>query len=305
LFTDQIQSFMARVGEDDDIRTRLWQTYAREADSLYTFMVSVAKSGYYDRAHATTFCSSFGCKREVAFSALGWERVNPPDWKGQSIFTTGYCTELKLKAMLECAGFNLEPERAYELPGWVTPDEHQIHVQPDGLLMLSDAQQEQFCSEFGFYPEGKVVIELKSMASKGFARLAGWWAKRGASKGIESNKPGYYDQAQLEMAGAGAYACVFIVENKDTQHLYQEAIKFDKLRYEELRWLFRDVYQHKDPFHFDVPDHLLPGKEKDGRLPLKWQCAYCDFNTTCWEHDHYEFEMDRGKAYVRSKEVEF
>jgi hypothetical protein len=299
-----MEQFMGCIS-DDEIRAGFWQTYVRQAEKLAEFMAKVAKTGYYKRAHATTFCSAFGCPRGVAFAALGWEGDNPPDWKGQSIFTTGYAVEIKLKTMLEHAGFSLEPEQAYELPEWVTPDGHQIHVQPDGVLRLLPQDQEEFFEEFGFYPEDRIVIELKSISDKGFARLAGWWAKRGMAKGIVANKPGWYDQAQLEMAGTGAYGCVFIVENKNGQHLYQEAVQFDKVRYEELCWLFRDVYKHKDPFHFDVPDHLQPGKEKDGKQPLKWQCLYCSYGPSCWEHEGFGFEVERNKAYVRSKEVAF
>jgi hypothetical protein len=291
----------------DSKRTAFWDAYGVEARKLAEFMRGVEESKYYHRAHATTFCSAFGCPRSVAFEALGWDRDMPMGWRAQSTFATGYTTELKIKTLLqlEHAAW-IDVERPYPLgDDWQVPDGgHMIHVQPDLVMSLPVYARKMFEEEHGIKIRDKICVEIKSIGSKGYSRLTGW--ARGAIAGISANRAGWYEQAQMEMLGTGTRACLFIVEQKDSQYLYEEAVGYDKQAVRDLVWRFRDVYKHRDPFYFNVPIHLRPeGKETEDRLKLSWQCVYCGYHDVCWSHEGYSFSVEKGKGYVRKRKARF
>ena len=293
------------VGEDGIERAQLWGTIAEEAALLSGRLRQAELTGYYSKAHATSFCSAFSCMREVAFQAGGYTQTNRPDWRAQNVFLTGYAAEVKLKALLIHAGFKLDTAVSFPLPKWVTPDGHQVHVQPDGILELNDDERAAFFDIYGWASGARVAIELKSIASKGFYRVQ--------SHGLQAEKPGYYDQAQLEMKGSGCWTCIVLLENKDNQELMEAVVDLDRKRCEELYWLFKDVYSKGDPFAFDrvcapedvviykskknapdpLPANAIPRQDKNERvygydiptgesqLPW-WPAAYCPYRELCW-----------------------
>ena len=323
----RLQAALEHIGQNEGARASLWGIIASYTEDLYGYMLEATRTGYYSKPHATDFCSFAQCSREVAFSGLHIERSNPPDWRGQSTFVTGYLIECKLKALMDYAGFIFD-SMAYDLSGWVTPEEHQIKVQPDLTLEVNKELREEIDRVYNVDVVTFTPVELKSISANGFEFVQ--------NQGTRIAKPGYYDQCQLEMVGTGAPSCLILYENKNDGSFHEELIPFDKRRYDELYWLFVDVFKKGDPLAFPRTHDLeaitefhrgkhppvgagpaIPryGKNDDiygwdvvtGRA-LKWQCDYCGWRNECWEGAIFDRQLVSGKprsVLVEEREVAF
>jgi hypothetical protein len=317
--TDAIKEFldaMTPVYEE-----LLWRRYVKFVQQHVNFQRIANEEGYYERAHATTFASFSACKRQVAFEAYGYSQDNPIDWRGKNTFATGHMIEAWIKALQLMIGQSLETRTSFPVPGWVTPEGYQIFAGPDAIIELTPEQHDYFYDKHALHIY-KICEEIKSISHKGFEQ---WVAT-----GVQSSKPGYYDQAQIYMAATGLEACLFVVENKNTGDLHEELVLSNTRRFDELTDLFNDVYELGDPFAFDRPAHLelepittyhrgknapdttnelIPNDNKNGTRigwyevvghKLTWQCGYCDYRDSCWSPEYdINFELDGDRPVWR------
>ena len=293
----------------------LWEMVETKIAEHVASNTHAVTSGYFTRPHATTFCSFASCRREVAFKALGYP-TKPIAWRTRNTFANGHMLEAYLKAVLSCAGLDYDDKTSYPLDGFVTPDGYQVCVTPDAMITQTEAMRDMVAD-----PDLWLCTEIKSISDAGFDK----WER----EGVQSSKPGYYDQAQLEMYGTGSTMVCFLVINKNTGKLHEQIVHRDNYRIEQLKDLFVDIFANQDPFDLpaphglqDVTQRFRGQKTKDeadalallhnstamqwldvrGRhigwevlvdRKLPWQCSYCDFNVQCWEHRGYT--LGKGK----------
>lgn len=282
MITDRIQAYMASPD-----MPKLWEVYAMIADLHAEHQREAEEAGYWDRPahHSTSYCPTYGCKRQGAYKVLGIEG-EPYQWRMYNTFGFGYAVEMFVKAQMFLLGIPFEDRKSFPLH-WQL-DGEPIYCSPDCYNVQLDG--------------GPYVVEIKSAAMGGFLNCQ--------SDGVRSAMPGYYDQCQLEIAATNSAGAILIMENKNTAHLYEELIAPDPQRLAALDAYFITVHDSK-PEHFPrafqpkervnkirgqkAPQSSFPLRawyDKNGKqigwfeiLPeadLQWQCGYCAWKHLCW-----------------------
>jgi hypothetical protein len=314
---DRVKDVLSRM-DTPRINERVWQWYRVYVYKHITRAEQQQAAGYFSRPHATTYCSYANCKRHVAFAARGYLRL-PIDWRTQNVFAFGHITEAWAKAILNTAlRDRLYDAGAHDLPGWIV-NGHQVKVQPDALIDLTHTERKliQDADERRRFPDPVIAIEIKSISTNGFDT----WQRTGIN-----SKPGYYDQAQLEMYGTGAMACLFFTFCKNDGRMLMETVWRDHERILELCDLFTDTCvlppNNFDPAHGPVAQYEFFRGSKKGKVEaekvangrpitartgetgrisgwnleigkvLPWQCRYCDFRVQCYSMNGYTLRED-------------
>lgn len=304
MFAERIFDFMNSFHTLPHNEVAYLTVLAEQVDAIVQGRKKAIKMDYFSTPHSTMFTKFGGCLRQ---SALDFHQVPqdfPPDGRIRSLFSTGDLFEAKIAAQLRCLGKAVFSETYTVLDGRVT-------VRPDIVTILTDAERDEFAKQYGFLPDTHLVIEIKSMRSRAFEHLQ--------EDGLRANKPHYYDQVQLELAGVGVGAGLIIVVNKDNDEIYEEAVARDDDRVTDLLLDIETVLDSPDPWVFAPPFGLEPvtefvrGKDKpnhgsiatarhsknghiygwdvetgEKRLPVA--CSYCPWRQTCWSKDRYTLE---------------
>jgi hypothetical protein len=251
---------------------------------------------------ASMFCSAFACPKEVAFKAQNAEPDGSFNWRTRNVFWSGHAHEAYIKTLLWAAGIGFVHHDSVPLPDPWTIDGKPIYVGPDGTHVDINPT-----SALGYVPEN-IILEVKSISTKGFAKLE--------RLGVGSSKPGYYEQCQLGMLGHNSEACLFIAINKDTGHMFESWILRDETTIAALTNLMLDS---TDPPAAERPVFYTPeavtvyraGKKRPSQnatprtrkgkddkvitygwdetvcyaVPL-WPCSYCSYLEQCWELEY-------------------
>jgi len=183
--------------------------------------------------------------RRMLWYRFRW--VRQPHFPGciLRLFETGQNEEARIIHNLRKIGVQVEGQQEE----WTAVDGHfKLHV--DGIVLgLLES------------PKTWHVMEIKTSNRKYFAELE--------KKGVEECKPVHYAQMQMGMGLAELTRAVYIVQNKDTDDLYLERIKFVKADYEGLlRKAASIVYAESPP-------------ERIGKDASFYKCKWCDFSNLC------------------------
>lgn len=155
------------------------------------------------------------------------------------IFENGHIVEKKLIHQLRQAGFEITDQQVeYSLFDGL------VKGHPDGIIN---------------HPEhGKVILEIKGVNNATFVKFV--------RHGVKHTSQTYYGQSILLAGAANLPGCVFLIENKDNQELYEEFIPFNQEEYEQLCLkAYSIIYFNAIP------------KGISSRMDW-WQCFNCHFN---------------------------
>ncbi len=108
------------------------------------------------------------------------------------------------------------------------------------------------------------VLEFKTHSAKSFADLK--------KNGVLKAKPQHYDQMTWYMGQSGMERALYLAVNKDTDELYSERIKFDRVRYEQIQAKFNLVIFSQEP-----PSKL-------SQDPSFYICKFCSHRVVCHGH---------------------
>ncbi len=111
-------------------------------------------------------------------------------------------------------------------------------------------------------PEGtQALLEFKTSGEKVFLKLE--------KEGVRSCKFEHYVQMQVYMKKMGLTIALYVVVNKNTDHLYAELVPYDERIAEEFLQRGRQLIPRMDP------------PEKINQSPGWWKCKFCDFHPVC------------------------
>lgn len=105
------------------------------------------------------------------------------------------------------------------------------------------------------------VLEFKTHSAKSFTDLV--------KNSVQKSKPQHYDQMQWYMGKTGMDRALYLAKNKDTDELYSERVKFDKVRFEQIQ---------------AKADHIIFSQEPPPKLsqdPSYYVCKFCDHREVC------------------------
>jgi len=190
--------------------------------------------------------SSIGkCSRAIAMGMLGYECI-PPDAHALRIFANGDSMHTRYQQWLAEIGILVAAEFS------IKNDKLRISARPDALVSVDHMEADTPIA----------IAELKSMNAKGFARL------------VQTNTPKeeHVMQLQLYMHLTGIHLGVIIVENKDTQDLWEYWTDYDPAMANKLVEKIMMV-------NVCVDEGMLPDREYE---QTSFQCRYCDYREICW-----------------------
>lgn len=175
------------------------------------------------------------------------------------LFETGHREEARMLAELRAIGIDVH-ERGQDGQqfGFSAPETgHHLRGHLDGLAVgVPEA------------PKAPHVIECKTHSAKSFADLT--------SKGVREAKPQHYAQMMLYMhwtvqawGNAGCKRALYIAQNKDTDHLYTERIRYDADEAEAIVARAQRIIRSSTP-----PDRLSDD-------PAYYVCKWCDYHQVC------------------------
>lgn len=107
------------------------------------------------------------------------------------------------------------------------------------------------------------LLEIKSAKNSSF--------KQFVKDGLYKTSLRYYGQMQLYMHAFNLSRGLFVVMNKDTQELYFERVKYDKIEAQSLLEIAKHVICSDFP-----PERAYPKK-------TFYMCKMCRYNEFCWE----------------------
>lgn len=105
------------------------------------------------------------------------------------------------------------------------------------------------------------TAEFKTMNEKNFSALK--------NKGVEETKPVYFAQCHVGMHLSGIHRCLFIAQNKNTDELYMERIKYDPTLGMKLIAKAEAIIYAEQP----------PARISND--PSWYECKFCDFHNVC------------------------
>ncbi|CAB4154604.1 hypothetical protein UFOVP653_14 [uncultured Caudovirales phage] len=108
------------------------------------------------------------------------------------------------------------------------------------------------------------VVEFKTHSEKSFKELT--------KKGVQESKPQHYAQMQWYMGKSGMERGLYLAKNKNSDELYAERIRFDRVYYERLQAKAAVVIFSGSP-----PDRISED-------PKFFLCNWCDHKAVCHGH---------------------
>lgn len=115
------------------------------------------------------------------------------------------------------------------------------------------------------YPDGEdYLVELKSASNKSFQRM------------VEGNLPKeeHYAQLMFYLHLTGIQKGIILVENKDTQELWEYAVQYDAAYANALEQKAKQIIAL-------VQERRLPPIPEKGYAPTSYACTYCPFQFYC------------------------
>jgi len=106
------------------------------------------------------------------------------------------------------------------------------------------------------------VLEFKTHNTKSFAQLV--------KDGVQASKPQHYAQMQVYMHREGIKRALYLARNKNTDELYAERARHDKVFAESL---------------MAKAKRIIFATEPPGRISERedwWECRFCDARDLCW-----------------------
>jgi hypothetical protein len=107
-------------------------------------------------------------------------------------------------------------------------------------------------------------LEFKTHSAKSFATLK--------KDGVQKAKPEHYAQMMWYMGQSDLERALYLAVNKDTDELYSERIKFDKVAFERIQVKAESIIFSPTP------------PERISNDPKFYQCNWCDHKDVCHGH---------------------
>jgi len=105
------------------------------------------------------------------------------------------------------------------------------------------------------------VLEFKTHNAKSFAKLE--------KEGVQASKPQHYAQMQVYMGLTGMTRALYIAVNKDTDEIYAERVRFDKVAFDALMERAKRIITSTSPL------------ERISERSDWWECHFCDAYDLC------------------------
>ncbi|MHA2248607.1 MAG: oxidoreductase [Candidatus Hodarchaeales archaeon] len=191
------------------------------------------------------------CRRMLWYS-FRW--VRRPAFPGRilRLFDTGHREEERIIADLRAVGCEV-------LDKDPNTDEQWEYVACEGHLMT---HLDGVVLGLLESPKTWHLLECKTSNAKGFTQIT----KHGCAKA----KPVHVAQIQLMMGLAGLKRAAYYVQNKDTDDLHQERIKYDSKAYKALIAKANAIIKAESP------------PERIGKDPSFFKCKFCDYSDFCF-----------------------
>lgn len=106
------------------------------------------------------------------------------------------------------------------------------------------------------------VLEFKTNNAKSFRKLE--------KNGVQKSKPLHYAQMQVYMHLTGMTRALYLASNKDTDDLYSERIRYDKVFADNLMQKAERVIKASSP-----PERAFNRRDY-------YECGWCDAQSICW-----------------------
>lgn len=106
------------------------------------------------------------------------------------------------------------------------------------------------------------VWENKTHDQKSFTELQ--------KKGLWESKPDHWHQGNMYAGMHGLHNVIYLAENKNTDEIYVERYKFDKLKFDEMMMKAKSIISQDSP---------PPRPYRDSTY---FRCNMCDFKDVCW-----------------------
>lgn len=192
------------------------------------------------------------CARKLWYS---FRFCSVPNFDGRMyrLFNTGHRAEDRFVAELRGVGlevYEYDPEHDGEQIGVVSLSGH-FRGHLDGIVRGVPGAEKAWH-----------VLECKTHNNKSFLALK--------KNGVKSHKIQHWNQMQVYMGLMKMDRALYVAENKDTDELYIERIKFDKDAFEKLLgWAETIIFCN------------IPPPRGFTRRDC-YQCSYCESSTVCW-----------------------
>lgn len=107
----------------------------------------------------------------------------------------------------------------------------------------------------------QAIIEVKTAKDSSYRVFV--------NKGLKIWYPVYYAQVQAYMGMSGIHQAYIVVINKDTSEIFDEAVEFDEIYYESLKYKAKRIINAKEPL------------AKINENPNYFACRMCNFRGVC------------------------
>lgn len=125
------------------------------------------------------------------------------------------------------------------------------------------------------------IVELKSASNNSFSRI----------RDSGEPKKEHYQQIQLYMHILGIHRGIILMENKDTQEIWEFPVHYDPEMATHILKTINMINESVANYmasvelgNYERPyiqlEHLFPDREYD---KTSFECRYCDFRSICWQ----------------------
>ena len=201
------------------------------------------------RPHLGASLIGHECKRYL-WNTFHW--VEKPSWSGRMyrLFETGKLEEARIIQNLQMIGCEVSD---------TTPDGDQHRVSAVGGHF--GGSLDALVKRLPEAPEAEHVAEFKTHNDKSFKDLV--------ANGVEKSKPMHYAQMQTYMGLRELSRALYFAVNKNTDEIYTERVKFDKVAFAKIMERAVSVITSPEP------------PEKISEDAAWWQCKGCQFAAQC------------------------
>lgn len=229
---------MAEIPKPSDTTvSRIWADWEKRAERRHSRRLGASQIGK-------------PCDRALWYS-FRWAKT--PSFPGRMyrLFQTGHLEEYKIGEELKRIGID------FKAVDEETGEQYEFTAVGDHFVCKLDGA----AAGFPEAPATWHVVEMKTSNEENWKKMQ--------KDGIQKAKPEYYAQVQIGMGLSGMDRAAFIAVNKNTDDIYFERVKFDKVEYGRLIQRAREII-----FSITAPDRI-------SESPAWFQCKFCDYHEVC------------------------
>lgn len=246
---------------------------------LEEYLVGLQKSSTRDSRNKFYPSSVGRCCREIYYNMCGYPQA-PPDARVLLVFENGHGFHERMEKLFERMGILIAPELPIKDPSL------NVSGRTDAIIKNVYPGKERLAQDkivlkglkgevvFEGPNSEVIIVELKSINSRGFTRVV--------SKGAKED---HIWQLQLYMYMTGIRQGILLYENKDTQELHEVWVPYDKAIADRI--VNKIKYVNKC-----VAEGTIPPREHSRSSSA---CMYCGQAALCWD--------DGGTSYIPLDEI--